>query len=318
MKRGTLVDYESSDDEKSSIEFPVAPPPKKRRLPSLASSLVSTARKDNPALHQGRIRTNPHVEGQYAAYVYVPVKLVPSGSLHSLLCKVVTRARDIVPILQAIGVSVDPQDSPQDADAERELHVSLTRPTYLRAHQREGFKAALRTIAKAYPPFQASFATFAELSNDERTRAFLTAEIGAGHTELKALCDSVTPVLRTFRQKEFYSEPRFHASIAWALLQRASRIHDAETDAASGQNVVDQIPTSSTLIVVKGKEVVKEAQDHNRKPEFPSIPHFPPELVSTLETEFGAVLRTRNIGTFECEYLCVRIGRDTTQWKLSS
>lgn len=34
----------------------------------------------------------------------------------------------------------------------RELHVSLSRPTYLRAHQREDLKRAVKAIAKSHPP----------------------------------------------------------------------------------------------------------------------------------------------------------------------
>ena len=33
--------------------------------------------------------------------------------------------------------------------------------------------------------FQVSFATFAELTNDERTRTFLSLEVGAGHHEVR-------------------------------------------------------------------------------------------------------------------------------------
>lgn len=32
--------------------------------------------------------------------------------------------------------------------------------------------------------FRASFAMFSELTNDERTRTFLTMEVGAGHLEV--------------------------------------------------------------------------------------------------------------------------------------
>ena len=85
---------------------------------------------------------------------------------------------------------------------ERELHISLSRPTYLRAHQREDLKRAIKAVAKAHAPyvhgismryesnspgavrFKASFATFSELMNDEKTRTFLTLEVGAGHNEV--------------------------------------------------------------------------------------------------------------------------------------
>lgn len=106
--------------------------------------------KDDPALHQGRIRSSPHVEGQYAAYVYVPLKLVTSGPLHSLLHKVLKRAKELVPILHPIGISLDPTYGAMKTETERELHISLTRPIYLRAHQREEFKTTIRSISKMH------------------------------------------------------------------------------------------------------------------------------------------------------------------------
>jgi RNase P protein component len=37
-------------------------------------------------------------------------------------------------------------------DAKCELHISLTRPFFLRAYQREEMKRAVRDVARAHPP----------------------------------------------------------------------------------------------------------------------------------------------------------------------
>lgn len=100
----------------------------------------------NPPLHQGRVRGSPHVEGQFAAYVYVPLKLAPSSPLYALLDKLTRRAKEIVPILHPIAIK-EKQEDEEQRDAE--IHISLTRPVFLRAHQREEFKMALRTVARA-------------------------------------------------------------------------------------------------------------------------------------------------------------------------
>jgi len=39
--------------------------------------------------------------------------------------------------------------------------------------------------------FKVSFAVFSEMTNDERTRTFLTMEVGAGHHEVRLHCDRV-------------------------------------------------------------------------------------------------------------------------------
>ena len=47
-----------------------------------------------------------------------------------------------------------------------------------------------------------------------------------------------------------------------------------------------------------------------------TIPYFPEDLIPTLMKEFVDTLRSRHFGTFEAEYMCVKIGKDTHRWKL--
>ena len=89
----------------------------------------------------------PHVDGQFAAYVYVPVLLSRKSKLYKLLFRIYSRAKLMVPILHPIGI-LDSESENDDGDGAVELHVSLTRPTYLRAHQREPFKRAVKDTAK--------------------------------------------------------------------------------------------------------------------------------------------------------------------------
>lgn len=79
-------------------------------------------------------------------------------------------------------------------------HLSLTRPMYLRAHQRDILKEAVKEVANKVPRcaiglvhplrsshrtvvlrFSASFTSFVVLDNDTKTRSFLAIEIGAGY-----------------------------------------------------------------------------------------------------------------------------------------
>lgn len=136
-----------------------------RRLPTLASTLVPDTPKDNPALHQGRIRSRPRIEGQYAAYVYVPIKLTTASSLYALLRKAIKHAKTIVPIIHPIGVSIDSDADSQRPDDERELHISLTRPIYLRAHQRKEFELAIRNIAKLHSRYAQHIFCTARVTN---------------------------------------------------------------------------------------------------------------------------------------------------------
>ena len=194
MKR-TLVSYgdssnsENENEHESETALPKkkrpspssssspAPPPtgtkqhqqqqRKRKLPALAAHLAPSApRPDDPSKHQGRTRTTPHVDGQWAAYVYVPIVLRRRGG-GGALRRIVERAVRIakagdsdsdsdsgttsVVVHNMLGGSESDSDAGAGAACE-ELHVSLTRPFFLRAYQREEMKRAVRDAAKAHPP----------------------------------------------------------------------------------------------------------------------------------------------------------------------
>jgi Uncharacterised conserved protein len=121
---------------------------RKRQLPALAAHLASSVPLDDPSKHQGRTRTTPHVDGQWAAYVYVPI------AVRGTLRRIVERAVDIAG--KGGGDSRTSVDvhmlGSSDENVACELHVSLTRPFSLRAHQREEMKRAVRDAAKAHPP----------------------------------------------------------------------------------------------------------------------------------------------------------------------
>jgi hypothetical protein len=188
MKR--LVSYSSSDEDEDREKRLRRPP-----LPPLSQSLLPDVPVDNPALHQGRTRSTSHVEGQWAAYVYVPLTIERWNKLGSILKEVICTAKQVVEGLHVVG---------DNKDEETELHISLTRPIYLRTHQREDLKKAVRAVAHNFSVyvlpfayglqysgrirFTASLSNFTSLKNDEQTRTFLAMEIGAGHAQVAFLC----------------------------------------------------------------------------------------------------------------------------------
>jgi len=281
MKRSsrTLVSYSSSESETEE------PPAKKKKLPSLAASLVTPVPVDHPELHQGRVRTIPHVEGQWAAHVYVSLEVKEHRPLGKLLDDIFQDAAMTTPTLKTVWSTTSNK---------RELHISLSRPTYLRAHQREDLKRAVQTISKRFSPFSVSFATFSELINDERTRTFLTIEVGAGHHELQAISLALTPTLHAILQKEYYEDPRFHASIAWALLCPPKATTDGSglpsTDGTTGPSHYTSQPSQS-------------------------IPHLPKNLIPLLIKRHGAALSSARMGAFDIEAITLKIGKDVHSWR---
>ena len=158
----------SSPQPQLAPPVPTGPKPqRKRKLPALAAHLAPPVPPDDPSKHQGRTRTTPHVEGQWAAYVYVPIAL-RGTALRRVVARAVGIAKnggdlDTAGTSGGVGVPVhahahapggrsDSVRNAGDGAACEELHVSLTRPFFLRAYQREEMKRAVRDVAKAHPP----------------------------------------------------------------------------------------------------------------------------------------------------------------------
>ncbi|KAF8517394.1 U6 snRNA phosphodiesterase Usb1 [Hysterangium stoloniferum] len=296
-----LVEYESSDEEyhsplvsESSI-LPQSPIiQQKRKLPSLPSSLIIKTPISDPAQHQGRVRTQPHMDGQFACYVYVPITL-ESGGFGRLIKRALKYAIRVEPAVHPI---IEDWGSQKGQDIDGELHISLTRPVYLQHHQREGFKRAVMKVAASHSPFPASFATFATFDNDEKTRAFLALEIGAGHSQLRQMTESITPTLRSLYQKEYYTEPRFHASIAWALLDPTSQT---------------QLVSTPEVLADSDVELLSASQPSSDST-FITVPEFPREILSTFNDKLGD--RLRDVGIFDVTTIKVRIGREVSTYAL--
>ncbi|KAJ7164711.1 hypothetical protein C8R43DRAFT_988112 [Mycena crocata] len=301
MKRGSaLVSYSSSEESEPD---PSSQPPKKRKLPALSSTMAGPEHVDDPFLHQGRIRAMKHVEGQYATHIYASVSLGRGSALFKLLCKIIASAKHISPTLH------DFWSIPHDFQPE--LHISLSRSIYLRSHQREDIKRAVKRIAENTPSFTASFAQICELVNDEGTRIFLALELGAGHNELTTLTNLLTPALRAIHQQEFYEAPRFHASIAWALLGRPKSASAENTTSPS--HTLLQAPISSGLIVSdsgnSSSSLVPDA--------YPRIPEFPPALLPTLNEQYGPSLTSSTVKSLEIGEIAIKIGKEVSRWRLN-
>jgi len=129
------------------------------------------------------VRSSPHVDGQWACHVYVPVVLEAGEQLGEVLSGAFQTAKDKVPTLHPIGLD----------DGRWELHISLSRPTFLWTHQREEFKNAVRHVAASHQGWTLSLTEFIKLENDDRSRVFLAVRVGAGHEQVK-LSLSLIPV----------------------------------------------------------------------------------------------------------------------------
>lgn len=110
---------------------------------------------DDPSKHQGRIRTTPHVDGQFAAYVYTPI--FPDRGLQRLLRGIFeTIERHVQNVHRLVVDKLVDQNSQGSRNnlptiSSGTPHLSLTRPMYLRAHQRDILKQAVKEVANKFP-----------------------------------------------------------------------------------------------------------------------------------------------------------------------
>lgn len=150
----------------------------RKLLPKLAASLTPVVPIDDPSKHQGRVRTQPFIDGQFAIHVYVPIPVASGTPLRALLEDVVKDIKEACPELHIFSllekeaqkfdstssaintpserITVSEENTPtvevgRDATDEvkvTELHLSLSRPVFARSHQREDVKRAVKGIAK--------------------------------------------------------------------------------------------------------------------------------------------------------------------------
>ncbi|KNZ57960.1 uncharacterized protein VP01_2030g2 [Puccinia sorghi] len=201
----------------------------KRKLPapSFASSKAPDGLVNDPSLHQGRKRARPHVDGDWPTHIYIPIKL-EAKSKHSL-GKVVTQLskEDQSKVWHSLIHSDFEEFS---------LHLSLSRPLFLKTNERDNFINQMKKFISGIKLFEIYFSAFSNLMNDDCTRGFLALEVGNGHSDvsklfyssiLNELLKEIDKVLEMYCQPKYYENPRFHVSIAWCLINQEN-IHQTK------------------------------------------------------------------------------------------
>ncbi|GMY06498.1 U6 snRNA phosphodiesterase [Fagus crenata] len=168
-----------------------------------------------------RVRSFPHVEGNYALHVYIPVYIpsTPKKELALFLKKVTS----LVPGLHVVDVDV-PLNSLCKDDHKleqvalgREFHISLGRTVPIRVHQIDSVVAMLRQKLQFQKRYFIDFSKWEVFVNDDHTRTFLSMEvITGGLAEITRQIQAVNEVYKLHNLPEFYKDPRPHISLAWA------------------------------------------------------------------------------------------------------
>jgi len=153
-------------------------------------------------LPDGRVRSFPHVDGNYAGFVFVSV-----GRAHGLgeaSCEAIAAATSVL----ANG------DQLQTILGD-DRHLSVSRTFALRRHQIEPLVQDLKARLKTIPSFEIEMCGWDVLSNDDATRSFVVIPLRSGLEKLRSIVRAVDRTLARWRIEPYYEQQRFHVSVAW-------------------------------------------------------------------------------------------------------
>lgn len=205
----------SSNSAHASMEMtpvrlpPASPPPAAKRakldVPNEIKGMFTSSETrskwiDDPAVHGGRQRAFEHEQGIWASQFYV--QTCDSECIEDLQRLAETKAPFLVPLNSSHS------------------HISLSRTLKCRYQWIKPLYTHIRQGVYVHKPFLVSFSRFSVYENEERTTAFLAIDVDLGQNELVDLCKRVNISLDLFRLPNFYSNPKFHISLAWAPIQR--------------------------------------------------------------------------------------------------
>ncbi|KAK2977604.1 hypothetical protein RJ640_007240 [Escallonia rubra] len=220
----------SSGSDNDPDHTPQLPPPKpssSRRPPFLPPPPLSLLNSPGTLDYKqggqpNRVRSFPHVEGNYALHVYIPVH-IPSEPKKELV-QFLKNVTFLVPGLHVVDADVplnklirDGQQLEQVALG-REFHISLGRTVPIRVHQIDSVVAMLRQKLQFQRRYRIDFNKWEVFVNDDQTRSFISLEtLTGGLAEIRKQIQAVNEVYKLHNLPEYYKDPRPHISIAWAL-----------------------------------------------------------------------------------------------------
>ncbi|XP_014502456.1 U6 snRNA phosphodiesterase [Vigna radiata var. radiata] len=239
-------DGSSDSDSEAAPSAPTsAPPTVFTPLPPPPISLLDpTTFLDLQTGQTTRVRSFPHVDGNYALHVYIPINISsPSKKeLSAFLKKVSSR----VPNLNVVDADVplnilcQHDEKLEQVALGREFHISLGRTVPIRVHQIDSVISMLKQKLHIQRQYWIDFNKWEVFINDDHTRTFLSVEVvQRGLIEITKQIEAVNTIYRLHNLPEFYKDPRPHISLAWSLGDIAhslKKVVDEEMKYAGGKS----------------------------------------------------------------------------------
>ncbi|KAI0598987.1 U6 snRNA phosphodiesterase Usb1 [Biscogniauxia sp. FL1348] len=249
------------DGAKSSKAPARAMPPLPPAFHDLYASTVRVSPNDDPALHQGRKRVNPHKVGNWPTHLYIEWHPTPTERTHlttllSDLQTAITTTTNSSPPIQLTSFLTSELSAPQP------LHISLSRPIVLTTPQRDPFLASLSAQAvrgSRLRAFDLVPYALAWHRSPETSRTFLVLRVRSTATTTTTATTVTTTASTASREED------------------PSRHHQQQQKKKKSQNQSSRITRSSTAAAKLTNTTTTTTKPQNSPTTtHPSLPTPPP------------------------------------------
>ncbi|KAI1485299.1 hypothetical protein F5X96DRAFT_682917 [Biscogniauxia mediterranea] len=199
-------------------------PPLPPAFHDLYASTVRVSTSDDPALHQGRKRVNPHKVGNWPTHLYIEWHPTPTERAHltTLLSDLQTAIATTITTTNSSPPIELTSFLTSDLSTPQPLHISLSRPIVLTTPQRDPFLASLTSHVvrgSRLRAFDLAPRALAWHRGPESARTFLVLRL----TLLLRRCNDL---VTSYAQPALYADHQqppdadadaFHVSLAWTF-----------------------------------------------------------------------------------------------------
>ncbi|XP_017784836.1 PREDICTED: U6 snRNA phosphodiesterase [Nicrophorus vespilloides] len=190
------------DDEETPYNF------KRLAVPDIIiNGLKAETHSDNPSMHNGRLRSFPHVRGNWSTFLSIPFE---TGD-------------DFENLTESLRSAVNEIE----LNVETSPHISVSKTVVLRHHWIKIFSDSIREKLNVIKKFIILFDCLKVYCNEERTRTFLGLQIKSGYESLVKIVSQVDECLADFKLTKFYEDPSFHMSILWCVGDKEDELNRA-------------------------------------------------------------------------------------------